>query len=354
MTEHGDTTMRWNRSRCVPSAWATAALIGSACDTATTVLPGWAATSRATAFADAHLHLGERLAAGEAEPARVALHGAPLGQLDQRLELGAGPLAEVALEQALVRLHPQAERLGDGRGRLAGALEGRGVDRGDLVALGDAGGDAPRPARGPCRPGAGRRPDPAASCRWWASARGGRAGRWAWAASAWWSGRRAMDRATLPAGPRDPTAWAALRRWRPRSRAPAGRALGWWPGASRWRPRSGRPFRDGDYWGRPVPGFGDPDARRDRRPGARRPRRQPHRPHVHRRPLRATSCTAPCTAPASPTSPRASADDGLRLTGACITAAVRCARRPTSRRHRARDTLPAVPRAGARPARRRG
>ena len=49
MTEQVDTTMRWKRSRWVPRAEATAALIASAWDTATTVPPGWAATQRATA-----------------------------------------------------------------------------------------------------------------------------------------------------------------------------------------------------------------------------------------------------------------------------------------------------------------
>ena len=45
-------------------------------------------------------------------------------------------------------------------------------------------------------------------------------------------------------------------------------------------------FRDWDYWGRPIPGFGDPArARADPRARARRARRQPHRPRVHRRPL---------------------------------------------------------------------
>ena len=38
------------------------------------------------------------------------------------------------------------------------------------------------------------------------------------------------------------------------------------------------------YWGRPVPGFGDPArAAPARRPGAGRTRRQPHRPRLHRR-----------------------------------------------------------------------
>ncbi len=45
LTEHGDTTMRWNRSRWVPIAWAMAALIGSACDTHTIVPPRCSARS---------------------------------------------------------------------------------------------------------------------------------------------------------------------------------------------------------------------------------------------------------------------------------------------------------------------
>src|SRR6185437_2725144 len=49
VTEHGDTTNRWNRSSGTPAAPATTALIGSAWDTATTDCPGWAATSRNTA-----------------------------------------------------------------------------------------------------------------------------------------------------------------------------------------------------------------------------------------------------------------------------------------------------------------
>ena len=32
-------------------------------------------------------------------------------------------------------------------------------------------------------------------------------------------------------------------------------------GASRWRARSAPSFRDWEYWGRPIPGFGDPAAR---------------------------------------------------------------------------------------------
>ena len=130
--------MRWNRSRWVPRAWATAALMGSAWETATMVSPGWRATRRSRAEHDAGLHLGEGLTAREAEAAGVALHGVPLGLLAQVLQLGTGPVAEVALEQALVGDHLQAARLGDRRRRLPGALERRGVHRGHLLQGADA------------------------------------------------------------------------------------------------------------------------------------------------------------------------------------------------------------------------
>src|SRR5690606_32688267 len=42
-TEQVEITIRWNRSRWVPSAWATAALIGSAWLTHTITPPGWRA-----------------------------------------------------------------------------------------------------------------------------------------------------------------------------------------------------------------------------------------------------------------------------------------------------------------------
>ena len=46
-----------------------------------------------------------------------------------------------------------------------------------------------------------------------------------------------------------------------RSIEAVGLARGWWPGASRWPRERRAAFRDEEYWGRPVPGFGDPDAR---------------------------------------------------------------------------------------------
>src|SRR5205823_15108780 len=48
VTEHGEITMRWNRSSGVPTASATAALMGSAWLTATIVSPGWRSVSFAS------------------------------------------------------------------------------------------------------------------------------------------------------------------------------------------------------------------------------------------------------------------------------------------------------------------
>ena len=88
----------------VPSACATAALIVSACETHTIVPPGWASAEPVERGDHAGLHLGEALAVREPERRRRALHGAPLGQLHQVLQFLAGPVAEVALEQAAVDL----------------------------------------------------------------------------------------------------------------------------------------------------------------------------------------------------------------------------------------------------------
>ena len=111
----------------------------------------------------------------------------------------------------------------------------------------------------------------------------------------------------------------------PRSRA-AARARGSSRGARRWRGEKRAAFRDEEYWGRPVPGFGDPRrAAARRRARAGRARRQPHRPGVHRRPLRRLALRG-----AAPRRVREPADVGharrrARAHGAYVAAAVRCA-----------------------------
>ena len=62
------------------------------------------------------------------------------------------------------------------------------------------------------------------------------------------------------------------------------RLVGWREEVAATRRKS---FRDERYWGRPVPGWGDPArVHPDRRPGARRARREPDRAGLHRRPQR--------------------------------------------------------------------
>ena len=115
--------MRWNRSMWVPSAWATAALIGVGvrhADDRAAGVRGASLSSVVTMRVCISVKLSPL---GEAERRRCALHGAPLGQLHQLLQLAAGPVAEVALEQAAVDLRPQAAGLGDRRRRLLGAFE---------------------------------------------------------------------------------------------------------------------------------------------------------------------------------------------------------------------------------------
>ena len=104
-----------------------------------------------------------------------------------------------------------------------------------------------------------------------------------------------------------------------------------------WRERVAREkraaFADEEYWGRPVPGFGDPRRARVRaRPGPRRARRQPHGPRLHRRPLGRLAVRARSTAPASPTSrPRCIATTACALTAPSSPPRCAARRRPTSR-----------------------
>ena len=103
-----------------------------------------------------------------------------------------------------------------------------------------------------------------------------------------------------------------------------GPARGWSPGANGAREKRAA-FRDEEYWGRPVPGFGPPTPAADRRPGPGRARRQPDRPDVHRRPFRRRACSPRCTRrsgqPADGRQPRRRPD----LRGTRITAPVHCA-----------------------------
>ena len=69
--EHGEITMRWNRSRWTPVAMATAALIGSAWDTAHDRPAGVGRDEVLDLGPDALLHLGEGLAARKAERRRA-------------------------------------------------------------------------------------------------------------------------------------------------------------------------------------------------------------------------------------------------------------------------------------------
>ena len=125
----------------------------------------------------AGLHLGERLAAGKAEPARVALHGAPLGQLAQILQFAPGPVAEVALEQPAVDPHPRARapwrwaRRSRGCARAARRRRRRRSSAATMrVAAASA---CSRPPSARCKP----RPGRAGWCRSSGSGRAGRAAR---------------------------------------------------------------------------------------------------------------------------------------------------------------------------------
>ncbi len=74
----------------------------SACETATTTSPGMAGPVGLHGAGEARLHLEEGLTAREAKAGRALLHGVPLRQLAELAQLGAGPLAEVALDEGPV------------------------------------------------------------------------------------------------------------------------------------------------------------------------------------------------------------------------------------------------------------
>jgi uracil-DNA glycosylase len=91
------------------------------------------------------------------------------------------------------------------------------------------------------------------------------------------------------------------------------------------RARQARAFEDWDYWGRPVPGFGDPGRGGDRRPRARGARREPHRSHVHRRPFGRLALRVAAPHGLREPAPATHRDDGLHLTEAWVTSPVKCA-----------------------------
>ena len=95
-----------------------------------------------------------------------------------------------------------------------------------------------------------------------------------------------------------------------------------------------RRYRGERYWARPLPGFGDPGgAAGDRRPGAGRARRQPHRAHVHRRPLGRVAVRRRCTGPGTRTSrPPSAATTGCGSATPTSPRSSAARRRPTSRR----------------------
>ena len=142
----------------------------------------------------------------------------------------------------------------------------------------------PRPGRFPCRRGGDRERGPAGKRRSSASGRGGPGGR----------GSVSADRFVGPSS-RQRTLHAVGNPDQPRrllarleKDVVSCRAC---PRLVDWREEIGREkraaYRDEDYWAKAVPGFGDPGgapARRRPRPG--RARCQPHRADVHRRPVR--------------------------------------------------------------------
>ena len=71
----------------------------------------------------ARLHLQKRLAAGEAESARVLLDDRPFRAARRFLERQPGELADVDLEQAALHAHGQMAGTRDGERRLPGTLQ---------------------------------------------------------------------------------------------------------------------------------------------------------------------------------------------------------------------------------------
>ena len=104
-------------------------------------------------------------------------------------------------------------------------------------------------------------------------------------------------------------------------------------------------FADEDYWGRPVPGFGDPRGARRSSSAWRPPPTAPTAPGAcSPATARATSCSPRCTATGFANQPTsiAAATTACELRDAWITAAVRCAP-PANKPHARPSATPACP-----------
>jgi len=120
-TEQGETTKRWKRSSGTPPAQGHRRLIGSACETATTVWPAWAAAMRATVPRWGG-HAAKELAAGEGEAARPACTVFHAGSFE-RAASSFRSTRQVALEQPRSWSPAQSERLADRLRRLLRPFE---------------------------------------------------------------------------------------------------------------------------------------------------------------------------------------------------------------------------------------
>ena len=293
--------MRWNRSRCTPSGHGHRGLdrVG--------VRHGHDGARRgggdrgARARSRCELHLGEGLATREAEPRRVALDLAPLGQLAQ-----VAPACVPVHSPKSHSSRPLAARDRAARSPWRWVPRSRGCAPAGRRRPRRPRSSAPRCGRRPRSAWAwpvvgqvqARGPARAAPCRWWASGRGGPA------APGWAAGTGSVGAGAM--GPPD-RGWLVRRRSRAERghqrdpcsgvdtlpaleaaghrRVPALPAPGRVAGAGR-PGEAGRLPRTRSTGAGRCPASAIPAARLlviGPRPG--RPRRQPHRPDVHRRPL---------------------------------------------------------------------